>query len=240
MMRHPPPRSRAEPADGLHEYPLERKTHSGWGLALAGVTIAKAAGELGTSVSQLRLAVKAGCPHWRVGNSPRGALRFDTRKAKPWLLVWNKNKRGPGRPQDVDLLLAEPAAQARSSASDEVTDEDREALIAAGFSEEEVDGILGLPANVVKKMAAVGKARKELAEAEKKERENERKAGNHVPTADVVRFWLEQATLLHARLGTVPAKVAKEAANCSYDEVYEAVELAIHAALSGLAKEFRA
>ena len=74
-------------------------------------------------------------------------------------------------------------------------------------------------------------------EADLKEREVKRRAGELVAVVDVQRFWRRQIELAHAGFRAVPNAVAKAAVGLSYDEVFELVETAIHEVLSGLAEE---
>ena len=130
---------------------------------------------------------------------------------------WRSTQRNRGRPTAIDSLLSpsppagsptttpraptpHPTSSAGSPAA--LNEEERKAL------EEllEADDIRDLfrladsiPAERVKALAALAKLRKDLADAEKKERENQLAAKELIPFADVQRVEAKRAELIKGR-----------------------------------------
>lgn len=216
-----------------------------------GATLEQAAKELEETVSQLRKAVAAGAPHWRVGNNPRGALRFDCGKLRPWLAKWRTAKRSRGRPPELDRLLDADLAGSPSAAGaggsgrqaweSAFSDEDREALrLALGLSEEMAERLLSLPPSVIKHVTADAKARKEKAEADRKELEVREKRRELAPIDELRRHWGAQIEIVHAAFRVAPAAWAKELAGASYEVAYEFLERELHSLLEQFAQEIPA
>jgi len=94
-----------------------------------------------------------------------------------------------------------------------------------------------LPPRMMRRLSALGKTRRDLADADRKELDNRARRGLLVPLDGVRRFWRQQTSMVHARFRPMVAQVAKAGVGLDYDELYELLEREVHQVLSSLAEE---
>ena len=131
--------------------------------------------------------------------------------------------------------LSAPAAS-RPPAT-EFTEEDRQSLLALGLTEDQVNQVLDLRSDVVKRMSNVGKARKDLAAADKQELENELKRGEVAPIAELVSLWKGQIHVVKSGFQSFPGRVAARVVGLEYDEAYAILEEELQGLLRAFAAE---
>lgn len=163
-----------------------------------------------------------------------------------------------GRPDDFQRLLAavdssgSAAAQASVEASapapsrplagepsGPITAEEREALetLASGDRGKLLDLATRIKPELLKRLAAMGRTRRELAEAERRELENKQKRRQLVEIEHVRRFWGGQIAIVTGHFHAVPGKLAKLLEGKPYDEIYRVLEDELHALLKRFAVE---
>lgn len=201
--------------------------------------------ELGCSRATLkRWRPKMPSTLWQDGDD--GQRLYDVEGVR----AWRKGQPGRGRPRDVDRLTgpAKPAAAAAAPRA-RARDADPEApldaelspeleatlleLLAGGGDPRQIlDLTRQLPASTIQRLSALGKTRKDLADAEKKELDNRRARGDLVPLGDVESFWGQQVGVVHSAFLSLPGRLAGRLhALETAEEVYEALEVELRRVL---------
>lgn len=151
-----------------------------------------------------------------------------------------------GARSSVDRLTSGPSAASGApsgggSLPEKFSADDRDALVRAlGIDPAKADEILGLPPKVVRHMAAQAKARKDQADAERRELDNAAKRGELVPIDEVQTFWRGQIEIVHASFRAFPGRIAQRLIGKSYDEISEILEEELDSILRAFAKEVKA
>lgn len=175
---------------------------------------------------------------------PDGSTDLDELRA--WAEANGFLGRGKGRPAEADRLLevaapaATGAATVRTTADlGELTQDDRAALeaLVAGDAAALVDLAAKVDPALLKRLAAMGRTRRELAEAEKREIENRRSRAELVPLEEVKRWWSWQIQVVKGHFQALPGKLSARLDGLSYDERYALLEGELDALLRAFAVE---
>jgi hypothetical protein len=134
-----------------------------------------------------------------------------------------------------------PAARARGGDRlADLGDDERAAL--ATLVDGNPEALINLAATIdlglLKRLAAMGKTRRELAEAERREMDNRRVRGDLVLLDDVRRWWGGHVTAAKAVLQALPGKLAPSLSGrpVEYDEAYTTIEREVEASLHSLSR----
>ena len=208
------------------------------------------AAELSLTPKTLRRWTRVGCPHHRA-EGRNGALTFDAAEVRAWMKKVGRSP-GAGRRPDVfrDLAAEAPVAErpapsgrqagqpaARDDlAGGELSAEDLVALRSIGLSED-VIAAANLPAHLIKRMSATARTRKELADADKKELENQARKGDMVARELVDRFWARQVSVVHAAFLAFPGRMAPKLHGLAYEEMYSLLEVELRRVLDQFAAD---
>lgn len=140
--------------------------------------------------------------------------------------------------------VAAPSASAGRSRSvaplDDLTDDDRKALeaLVAGDAHALIDLAAKVDADLLRRLAAMGKTRQALADADRREIENRKARAEVVAIDDVRRFWAWQRQVVTGAFHGLPGKVSQEITQQPYDVVFGVLERELHELLETLAAEF--
>ena len=212
---------------------------------MAKVGTGEAAAALGKERKTLqRWSKREGCPL-----KPGGVVDVDELRA--WAeaqgLLDRTQESGPRTA--TERALAEAAAVApaapevrKTQQALERLDLDADGKRLLGALEADDRGALlreGLTADpkLLKKLEAVGKARAALADAVKRELDNQVRRRDLLPLGDVVAKWRGQIGLVKSAFESLPGKLAPRLVDQSYDGIYAAIESELHALLEAFAVE---
>lgn len=151
--------------------------------------------------------------------------------------------------RDLDALIAAadapepppvaPAPPAPEEALGQLSTADREALEALVSGDRGV--LIDLAARVdlalLRRLAVMGRTRREIAEAERRELDNKARRGEFVAIEDVKRFWSSQVSLVKERLSALPGKLAARLEGLDYDGRYALLDEEQHGILAQLARD---
>jgi hypothetical protein len=174
----------------------------------------------------------------------------DVEELRVWATKTGRLTREPGRPPEAERLAdAIPATEAprpapRKSAPEsavlgELTESDKAALeaLVAGDARTLVELAVKVDPALLKRLAAMGRTRRELAEAERRELDNRRSRGELLPADEVKKFWAGQVSIVKSYFQALPGKLAARLVGQDYDHVYQALEDELHALLETFARE---
>lgn len=220
----------------------------------------KAAALLGVSDKTLqRWRKRTGAPFAKDGSVILDELRA-------WAQREGLLGRGRGRPSVIDELTAGAAASAPAPATQAAPTEDPAAAVAAvarAFSPDPTSPLAQLTPDdratlealvagdaralidlahkvdpaLLKRLAAMGRTQRELAEGARRELENAEKRGELVKGEDVKRSWRAQIQIVKSHFQMLPGKLAPRLVDKGYDEIYKALDEELDALLRVFAVE---
>lgn len=183
----------------------------------------------------------------------------DLEELRSWAAEEGLLDRPAHRPPEIDKLTSEirpqapatpppaPAAsrqtpkppQSIPSALEELSVPDREALeaLVAGDRGALIDLAAKIDPFLLKRLAAMGRTRRELAEAERRELENRQKRGELVAIEEMRRFWGGQIQTVKGHFQSLPGKLAPRLVEKTYDQIYQVIDEELHALLEVFAVE---
>jgi phage terminase Nu1 subunit (DNA packaging protein) len=210
-----------------------------------GLTLAQAVAALGQSERTLRRWVADGCPHHK-GAGRTGALTFERSEVEGWMRETQRSG-NVGARTGVERALGDAAAAARAppapageKAGDAVKkaardlDEDEAArLFLAALEGDDRAQLLRLAPNaspmLVKKIEAVAKARVALADAVKRELDNQQRRRELLVAVDVAAQAVQAVDVVSSGLDALPGKLTPRLVGQEYDAIYGALEDEIRA-----------
>lgn len=177
----------------------------------------------------------------------RGAVLVDLEETRRYL-----ESQGLGRvgrqPAAVEALRGEQedggaAVEAPSSTESELSESEVKAIAALldgldGSVEKVLHLAKSVPGATVRKLSALGKARKDLADAEKQEIEVAKRRGAMLDAEDVERGRVQRVMLVKQGLLALPNKLAARIAGRTPEEVREEVAQEVDALLRQFAEDF--
>lgn len=198
---------------------------------------------------------------WRDRDGARGFYRngVDVDELRAWAVETKRLERrqDDGRPTEIERLTAgavgpqapgsgthvPPNDSARTSALglDALTEDDQRALAAlvSGNREQLVELAAKVTPELLRRLSAMGRARSELADAERRELENKARRGELLPKAEVVATWRAQVEIVRAGFQSLPGKVTSSLAAADeggrWGVLVEVLERELHQLLEAFA-----
>lgn len=225
------------------------------GLGPKPLPLAQAALDLDQAERTLRRWVADGAPHHK-GKGRTGALTFDGAELRAWMARTQRTgELGPRTATERALAEATPAAPpAPPPASPEVEKASREVAQVEAELDEEGSKLLQALASddraallrlapkanplLVKKIEAVARARVSLAEAVKRELDNQQRRRELLVAVDVVGLASQAVDVVKSGLEALPGKLTPRLVGQDYDSIYGALEDELRALSSAFADAF--
>lgn len=192
------------------------------------------------------LVAKPPVPH-KKAEGKNGRHSFVTADVRAWMEATGRSGER-GRPLEAVRLASggePPAARAEPGAQEpaalkELSASDREVLdaLVAGDPAKLIELAARVDPERLRRLAAMGRTRRELAEAERREIENRKARAEVVQIDDVRRFWAWQRQVVTSAFHGLPGKVSQALAQQPYDVVFGVLERELHELLEQLAAEF--
>jgi hypothetical protein len=207
--------------------------------------LAQAALDLDQSEKTLRRWVADKAPHHK-GPGRTGALTFDGAELRAWMAQTGRTG-GMGPRTATERALAEAGAIGAAAATPEakaaraaVEQLDGDGLkFLAALDGDDRTALLRLAPNadpkLVKKLEGVGRARAALADAVKRELDNQVRRRELLPASVVIAKWRGQIEVVKGHLEALPGKLAPDLVDQQYDAIYALLEAEFHALLRAFA-----
>lgn len=203
------------------------------------IKMIEAARALGRDRKALQRWRKRGAPFADDGS-------VDLEELRAWAEHAGLLERAPGRPSEAERLTttapADPDASPAPTDDDEdplELDGDDEAVIAAlveGDGKRLIELTLGRDrTQLLRRLAALGRTRRELAEAQRRDRENRERAGELIEVDLVKRLWIAQIEIVKTAFDSMPGRLAARLANKSEAELYTALDQELRETLEAFA-----
>jgi hypothetical protein len=161
--------------------------------------------------------------------------KIDVEELRAWAQKEGLLDRGRGRPTGVEQALSEAAPvaeapdvkQAAKTLERLELDADGRKLLEAIEKDDKAALLrqgLGADPKLLKKVEALGRARAALADAVKRELDNQVRRRELLAAGDVVSKWRGQVEIVKAAFEALPGKLAPRLVDQDYDTVYAALE----------------
>lgn len=207
------------------------------------LTLRAAAADLGKSERTLRRwrdehGAGAIAGLWKPGTGKRKLV--DVEMLQRWAEakgLMDREPDGGGRSEQAEAEPAPDPAAIEAEAKRRALEEDKAALrrmLAAG---DDPDKLLALNPEDVRRIQRVVRLRKDLAEVERKERENAKASADLVLMADVRAWFGQQVQGVHAAFRAAPGAWAPLLVDTDYEHAYEVLERELRHVLESLASE---
>lgn len=147
---------------------------------------------------------------------------------------------GGAPPKSAGSVAGGSGSRTKGGPLEDLTPDDRKALeaLVAGDAHALIDLAAKVDADLLRRLAAMGKTRQALADADRREIENRKARAEVVPLDEVRRFWAWQRQTVAGHFHGLPGKVSQALVQQPYEVVFAVLERELHDLLETLAAEF--
>lgn len=208
------------------------------------VSLSDAAKELGVDRKTLARARKRQPPLPTHGKGPRGAEMVRVAEVRAWLEAQGLGQTGRQSAVVEQLREAQPVAAPGAAPAAPAPDAAKlsaEDLTDLGEVFDGLDGVeraLRVRPEAVKKLSAIAAARKELADAQKKELEIAQRRGQLLDAGEVERGRVQRIMVVRQGLLGLPAKLASRLVGRAQEEIQAELDAEVDTLLRQFAEEF--